>query len=234
MSPRPDRPPAGFAAAAAATGPSRRAGGPKRPPSRRRRKPDPVRTWVRRLERTRPGLVSFVLDGLAGAYGHPVWERRLDPTSELILTILTQNTADVNAEHAFESLRRGLPGRRARPASSGERGLGRGRDARPGSARLARGRERTAGRARRGNPPGRSRSAEGAADPGRPAHDPRGPAATTRSSSSARWRRSRPATGSPGSTGSAGRRRPSCSCSVSAHRSCRSIATSSESAGGSG
>jgi endonuclease III len=77
--------------------------------AKRRRKPDPIRTWVRRLERTRPGLVEFVLDGLAGEYGHPVWERRLDPTSELVLTILTQNSADVNAEVAFEALRVAYP-----------------------------------------------------------------------------------------------------------------------------
>ena len=56
----------------------------------------------RRIARYRPGLVEFTLDELAGIYGPPVWERRLDPTSELILTILTQNTADTNAEIAFE------------------------------------------------------------------------------------------------------------------------------------
>ncbi len=39
-----------------------------------------------------------------------MWERRLDPTSELILTILTQNTADVNAEQAFQALRSAYPG----------------------------------------------------------------------------------------------------------------------------
>jgi endonuclease-3 len=50
-----------------------------------------------------------VLEGLAGAYGRPAWERRLDPTSELILTILSQNSADLNAERAFESLRRAFP-----------------------------------------------------------------------------------------------------------------------------
>ena len=54
--------------------------------------------------------MTFVLDGLAERYGHPSWERRLDPTSELILTILTQNSADVNAERAFEELRRAYPG----------------------------------------------------------------------------------------------------------------------------
>jgi endonuclease-3 len=50
-----------------------------------------------------------VLDNLSDRYGRPVWERRLDPTSELILTILTQNTADVNAEQAFEALRAAYP-----------------------------------------------------------------------------------------------------------------------------
>ena len=50
-----------------------------------------------------------VLDLLASRHGHPVWERRLDPTSELILTILTQNTADMNAEKAFEALREPTP-----------------------------------------------------------------------------------------------------------------------------
>ncbi len=75
----------------------------------RRRKPDPIKAWVRRLDRTRPGLLSETLERLAGLHGHPVWERRLDPTSELILTILTQNTADVNAEKAFEALRATYP-----------------------------------------------------------------------------------------------------------------------------
>ncbi|HEY8871305.1 MAG TPA: hypothetical protein VIM30_18190 [Candidatus Limnocylindrales bacterium] len=75
----------------------------------RRRKPDPIKAWVRRLDRTRPELVRDVLEGLATIYGHPTWERRLDPTSELVLTILTQNSADTNAERAFESLRLAYP-----------------------------------------------------------------------------------------------------------------------------
>jgi len=77
--------------------------------ARKRRKPDPIKAWVTRLDRTRPGIVPYVLDGLATLYGHPAWQRRLDPTSELILTILTQSTADVNAEHAFEALRLAYP-----------------------------------------------------------------------------------------------------------------------------
>ena len=75
----------------------------------RRRKPNPYLAWRRRLERARPGLVRYALDGLATLYGHPEWVRRLDPTSELILTILTQNSADVNAEHAFVALRAAYP-----------------------------------------------------------------------------------------------------------------------------
>ena len=50
-----------------------------------------------------------MLDELAAYYGRPVWQRRLDPTSELILTILTQNSADTNAEVAFEALRQRYP-----------------------------------------------------------------------------------------------------------------------------
>ncbi|HEY6014229.1 MAG TPA: hypothetical protein VIU37_09480 [Candidatus Limnocylindrales bacterium] len=80
---------------------------PKRP--RKRRFSNPGRTWAKTLERHRPGLVRYVLDELGDAYGRPVWERRLDPTSELILTILTQNSADTNAEVAFEALRQRYP-----------------------------------------------------------------------------------------------------------------------------
>ena len=53
--------------------------------------------------------MGFVLDGLVSLYGREAWQRRLDPTSELILTILTQNSADINAEVAFEALRRAYP-----------------------------------------------------------------------------------------------------------------------------
>jgi endonuclease-3 len=80
-----------------------------RPKRKKRRAPDPIKAWVKRLERTRPDLVRDVLDGLAERYGHQAWVRRLDPTSELILTILTQNSADTNAEKAFEALRAAYP-----------------------------------------------------------------------------------------------------------------------------
>jgi len=83
---------------------------PTRRRPRKRHFSNPGRTWAKGLERRRPGIVSFVLDELAGRYGRPVWQRRLDPTSELILTILTQNSADTGAEVAFEALRTRYPG----------------------------------------------------------------------------------------------------------------------------
>jgi len=89
---------------------AKRAAGPKAGKPKRRRKPDPILAWKRRLERTRPGLAAYVLEQLRGRYGEPVWEPRWDPTSELILTILTQNSADTNAEKAFQELRRAYPG----------------------------------------------------------------------------------------------------------------------------
>ena len=100
--------------AAAQDGATSKPAATKRPKAharaRRRRFSNPGRTWAKRLERYRPGLVPFVLETLATTYGRPTWQRRLDPTSELILTILTQNSADINAEVAFEALRARYPG----------------------------------------------------------------------------------------------------------------------------
>jgi endonuclease-3 len=76
---------------------------------RARRKPNPFLAWRKRLDRTRPGLIPFTLDELRTLYGPQAWVRRWDPTSELVMTILTHNSPDVNAEHAFEALRRAYP-----------------------------------------------------------------------------------------------------------------------------
>ena len=90
--------------------PERTAAKPKaaaRKPARRKPK-DPAaeaRAWVRQLAKKRPDLVSFILERLGAEYGRPTWAPRLTPTSELILTILTANSADVNAEVAFARLR---------------------------------------------------------------------------------------------------------------------------------
>jgi endonuclease-3 len=96
----------------------------KRRPARKAA--DPVKHWASYLRRYRPGLQRFVLDGLTAAYGEQTWTSRLDPTSELILTILTQNTADVNAEKAYEALRVAYPS--DKPPEVHKHGIGWGGD----------------------------------------------------------------------------------------------------------
>jgi endonuclease-3 len=76
---------------------------------KKRRPVDPVVAWTRRLARYRPNLATDTLTALASMYGVPTWERVHDPTSELILTILSQNSADINAEKAFDALSRRWP-----------------------------------------------------------------------------------------------------------------------------
>jgi endonuclease-3 len=73
-----------------------------------------------------------VLDQLAESYGQPVWQRIHDPTSELVLTILSQNSADVNAEKAFEALRQAYPSVDAADDSSDASGAPTDRTNRPG------------------------------------------------------------------------------------------------------
>ena len=93
-----------------------------RPVKRKRRAVDPARAWANYLKRYRPGLVPFVVERLEGQYGRPVWMPRLDAVSELILTILTQNTADVNAEKAFVALRERYPAPDSVPIAVHRRG----------------------------------------------------------------------------------------------------------------
>jgi endonuclease III len=50
-----------------------------------------------------------VLNRLRKRYGELVPPRRTDPLEELILTVLSQHTSDVNAERAFEALRAAFP-----------------------------------------------------------------------------------------------------------------------------
>ncbi|HLO35975.1 MAG TPA: hypothetical protein VK194_07825, partial [Candidatus Deferrimicrobium sp.] len=82
---------------------------PKPKARRKRAKPDPALAWARRIARYRPRLLEDTLDTLGELYGPQIWRRRLDPTAELILTILTQNSADINAEKAFVALRAAYP-----------------------------------------------------------------------------------------------------------------------------
>ncbi|CAN5781578.1 endonuclease III [soil metagenome] len=76
---------------------------------RRRKRADPALAWARRLTRYRPGLVDDTRAALRAMYGVPTWQRVHDPTSELVLTILSQNSADINAEKAFDALRAHFP-----------------------------------------------------------------------------------------------------------------------------
>lgn len=49
------------------------------------------------------------LGALEQMYGRPMWQRVYNPTSELILTMLSANSADINAEKAFDALCRRWP-----------------------------------------------------------------------------------------------------------------------------
>src|SRR5206468_6543102 len=61
---------------------------PKPKRKAKRRRSNPALAWARRLARYRPRLLEDTLDSLTSIYGPQIWRRRLDPTSELILTIL--------------------------------------------------------------------------------------------------------------------------------------------------
>jgi len=50
-----------------------------------------------------------VRERLQTQYGEPEWRPHLDPVSELVSTILSQNTNDVNRDVAYERLRARLP-----------------------------------------------------------------------------------------------------------------------------
>jgi endonuclease-3 len=54
-------------------------------------------------------LASAVHRRLLEFYGQPTWRNPLPPVDELVSTILSQNTNDINRDRAFESLRRQFP-----------------------------------------------------------------------------------------------------------------------------
>ena len=76
---------------------------PRRATSRRRG-PSPQKLAADRRKRRR--LAEVALERLGERYANPTWAGpRLDPVSELVLTILAQNTADINSFRAFTALR---------------------------------------------------------------------------------------------------------------------------------
>ena len=80
---------------------------PSGTPIRRRGESPQKRAADRRRRRK---LADIVLERLGDRYGHPRWAGpRLDAVSELVLTILSQNTADTNSFRAFTALRERYP-----------------------------------------------------------------------------------------------------------------------------
>jgi endonuclease-3 len=73
---------------------------PARVPKRTSKKP----------RRRKPILaVTLVQERLDSIYGPIEWRPRMIAIDELIFTVLTQNTSDLNAERAYDSLRKVLP-----------------------------------------------------------------------------------------------------------------------------
>ena len=71
----------------------------------------PVRLIIGNVsrERTKPLPPAEITRRLAALYGEPVWRPHGDPMSELVLTILSQNTSDTNSGRAFMRLRQRFP-----------------------------------------------------------------------------------------------------------------------------
>jgi endonuclease-3 len=66
----------------------------------------PNRRSLAQRRRVRRERIGPILTRLADHYGQPVWSgARLDPVAELVLTVLAQNTADINSHRAFVALR---------------------------------------------------------------------------------------------------------------------------------
>lgn len=57
-----------------------------------------------------PARLPVIIRLLDREYGRQQWVPRYAPIDELVFTILSQNTTDINAERALESLRAKIPG----------------------------------------------------------------------------------------------------------------------------
>jgi endonuclease III len=91
--------------------------------------PSPIRPVTQSPSRPVPSselhekklLVKYITQNLEAVYGVPVNDSPYDPLSELVLTILSQSTTDINSRRAFENLKKRFPdwesARRARPSS---------------------------------------------------------------------------------------------------------------------
>ncbi len=73
------------------------------------KRPSPQKRAADRRKRRR--IADVVLERLGDRYDDPTWAGpRVDTVSELVLTILSQNTADTNSFRAFTALRAAYPG----------------------------------------------------------------------------------------------------------------------------
>jgi endonuclease-3 len=61
------------------------------------------------IEQERRAKTVEIHRRLLEVYGEPTWRPHMDPVSELVSTILSQNTNDTNRDVAFERLRARLP-----------------------------------------------------------------------------------------------------------------------------
>src|SRR5439155_22485802 len=84
---------------------------PQRRPRRRAVSPRPVRASPTGAgpSNATPRRVRTILNRLRGRFGELVPPRAADPLDELMLTVLSQHTSDVNADRAFTSLRDAFP-----------------------------------------------------------------------------------------------------------------------------
>lgn len=65
---------------------------------------------TKRTPRKKPLLSpEEIVARLSGLYGEPAWRPHGDPMTELVLTILSQNTSDTNSGRAFMRLRERFP-----------------------------------------------------------------------------------------------------------------------------
>ena len=76
-------------------------------PDSRKSVPSSKRRGPRRSKKDAPGppLAETVLQALEPLYGPMTWAPRYEPVPELVFTILSQHTSDLNAERAFGALR---------------------------------------------------------------------------------------------------------------------------------
>ena len=65
--------------------------------------------WCAVVKREKNLFPREIVQRLSALYGEPVWRPHGDPMTELVLTILSQNTSDTNSGRAFMRLKQRFP-----------------------------------------------------------------------------------------------------------------------------